>query len=191
MQNDLKIIVRIKNNLILSKAKELWGNDVTQGFIAEKTGISNDLMCRYLNFKVSPIHRKRNEETETWKESAKMIATVLSCEPEDIFPEAFKEIKKNEYSFELSSEYFTKQIESSPEDGIRLLEIKQAVRKALTTLTEREQIVIRRRFGIDQDKSETLEEISRDWSLSKERIREIEWKALMKLKRPCTTRLFD
>ena len=54
----------------------------------------------------------------------------------------------------------------------------------LNTLTQREAKIIRMRFGIGLDRSYTLEEIGRHFSLTRERIRQIELKAMRKLKNP-------
>jgi RNA polymerase primary sigma factor len=58
------------------------------------------------------------------------------------------------------------------------------IRKIITTLTPREERVLRLRFGIGEEGDHTLDEISRDFSLSSERIRQIEAKALQKLRNP-------
>jgi RNA polymerase primary sigma factor len=56
------------------------------------------------------------------------------------------------------------------------------IQKVLTTLNEREEKILRMRFGIEEKKNHTLEEVGQDFNLSRERIRQIEDKALAKLK---------
>ena len=62
--------------------------------------------------------------------------------------------------------------------------------RVIGTLTPREQTVIRLRFGIGQDESRTLEQVGRNLSVTRERIRQIEAKALKKLKAPQIKHLF-
>lgn len=59
-----------------------------------------------------------------------------------------------------------------------------AIQNVLNTLDEREKIVIIRRFGLNQDRPETLDEIGKDLGVSKERVRQIESTALRKLRNP-------
>ncbi|MFZ5761241.1 MAG: RNA polymerase sigma factor RpoD [Thermodesulfobacteriota bacterium] len=62
--------------------------------------------------------------------------------------------------------------------------LRQQLRKVLGSLTEREESVLRMRFGIDTEKDLTLEEVGKTFSVTRERIRQIEAKALKKLKHP-------
>lgn len=63
-------------------------------------------------------------------------------------------------------------------------ELNDVIAEVLDTLDEREKEVIKRRFGIDQSRGETLEEIGKSLNLSKERIRQIETSALRRLRNP-------
>ncbi len=74
------------------------------------------------------------------------------------------------------------------EEAITANLIKQ-VRLALATLTPREEKVLRLRFGIGEDSDKTLEEVGRDFSVTRERIRQIEAKALQKLRHPSKSKL--
>jgi len=78
----------------------------------------------------------------------------------------------------------------SPEGPITHRETKKHIQRILETLTPREQMVIQLRFGIGHDESLTLEEIGRMMSVTRERVRQIEAKALQKLKAPKSKRLF-
>ncbi len=70
-------------------------------------------------------------------------------------------------------------------DEVAVLEaLKEKVYQALGTLTEREQTVLKMRFGIDMDAEHTLEEVGRVFKVTRERIRQIEAKALKKLRNP-------
>ena len=69
-------------------------------------------------------------------------------------------------------------------------ELMREMDRVIGTLTPREQTVIRLRFGIGQDESRTLEQVGRNLSVTRERIRQIEAKALKKLKAPQIKHLF-
>ena len=62
--------------------------------------------------------------------------------------------------------------------------MKSELNDVLKTLTEREEKVLRLRFGIDDGQSLTLEEVGKIFGVTRERIRQIESKALRKLKHP-------
>jgi RNA polymerase primary sigma factor len=66
--------------------------------------------------------------------------------------------------------------------------LKEQVRSILGTLTEREQKILKLRFGLEDGKSHTLEEVGQEFSVTRERIRQIEAKALAKLRKHKDTR---
>jgi RNA polymerase primary sigma factor len=73
---------------------------------------------------------------------------------------------------------------ASPLDSAIRRNLHQQVRKVLNTLTEREEKVLRWRFGIGEHTDHTLEEVGQEFDVTRERIRQIEAKALRKLRHP-------
>ncbi len=73
---------------------------------------------------------------------------------------------------------------ASPVDAVINLNLSEQTRKALATLTPREEKVLRMRFGIGEKADHTLEEVGQDFTVTRERIRQIEAKALRKLRHP-------
>ncbi|HEX4081359.1 MAG TPA: RNA polymerase sigma factor RpoD [Acidimicrobiales bacterium] len=71
-----------------------------------------------------------------------------------------------------------------PDDAATRAMLDQAVKEALAHLTTREQDVVRLRFGLDDGKIRTLEEVGREFGVTRERVRQIESKTLAKLRRP-------
>ncbi len=74
------------------------------------------------------------------------------------------------------------------EDELSAKELKSTITEVLSTLTSREERVLRKRFGVGLPTDYTLEEIGKGFSVTKERIRQTEAKALRKLKHPSRTR---
>jgi RNA polymerase primary sigma factor len=72
----------------------------------------------------------------------------------------------------------------SPLEAAILDDLKEQIDKALCTLSPKEQLVIRRRYGLGEDSPHTLEEVGQEFEVTRERIRQIEVKAIRKLKHP-------
>ncbi len=75
-----------------------------------------------------------------------------------------------------------------PVDAATYTLLREQLTEVLETLTEREQKVLRLRFGLDDGRPRTLEEVGRDFNVTRERIRQIEAKALRKLRHPSRSR---
>jgi len=75
-----------------------------------------------------------------------------------------------------------------PADAAAFTMLKEQLEEVLGTLTEREQKVLRLRFGLDDGRARTLEEVGKEFNVTRERIRQIEAKALRKLRHPSRSR---
>ena len=75
-----------------------------------------------------------------------------------------------------------------PADAAAFSLLKEQLNEVLSTLTEREQKVLRLRFGLDDGRARTLEEVGKEFNVTRERIRQIEAKALRKLRHPSRSR---
>lgn len=76
----------------------------------------------------------------------------------------------------------------TPAEAATFTLLKEQLSEVLETLTEREQKVLRLRFGLDDGRARTLEEVGREFNVTRERIRQIEAKALRKLRHPSRSR---
>ena len=110
---------------------------------------------------------KKIKEAYSWMNDTSSIDIVVG-DDEDVTIESFVEDESAPTAF------------TSIEDADR----NTAIQNILNTLSDREMVVIMRRFGIGSSRAETLDEIGKDFGLSKERIRQIEATALRKLRNP-------
>lgn len=110
---------------------------------------------------------KKVKEAYSWMNDTTSLDIVVG-DDEDVTIESFIEDESAPTAF------------TSIEDADR----NAAIQNILNTLSDREKVVIMRRFGIGSSRAETLDEIGKDFGLSKERIRQIEATALRKLRNP-------
>jgi len=76
----------------------------------------------------------------------------------------------------------------SPAEAVININLKEQTESVLKTLTPREEKVIKMRFGLDDGSEHTLEEVGQSFAVTRERIRQIEAKALRKLRHPSRSR---
>jgi len=79
----------------------------------------------------------------------------------------------------------------SPIEAVTKFDLGEQTRKVMTSLTPREEKVLRKRFGVGEKADHTLEEVGREFSVTRERIRQIEAKALRKLRHPRRRRVLE
>ena len=113
------------------------------------------------------------------------VRKVLKDRPGTHFTGNSRSVKKKTAIWEILSK-----IKNSclPSDAAVNMNLAEQTRKVLATLTPREEKVLRMRFGIGEKADHTLEEVGQDFAVTRERIRQIEAKALRKLRHPTRSR---
>ncbi len=123
--------------------------------------------------------------------TAEEIATVMEIEPEKV--REILKISQKTTSLETPigddgdsylGDFIADETQVSPYDATANRMLKEDIEKVLGTLTDREARVIRMRFGLNSSRPMTLEEVGKKFGVTRERIRQIEAKALRKLKHP-------
>ena len=123
--------------------------------------------------------------------SAEEIAEVMEIEPEKV--REILKISQKTTSLETPigddgdsylGDFIADESQVSPYDATANRMLKEDIEKVLSTLTDREARVIRMRFGLNSSRPMTLEEVGKKFGVTRERIRQIEAKALRKLKHP-------
>jgi len=79
----------------------------------------------------------------------------------------------------------------SPAEAVTKFDLSEQTRKIMTTLTPREEKVLRKRFGVGEKADHTLEEVGKEFNVTRERIRQIEAKALRKLRHPRRRKILE
>lgn len=138
--------------------------------------------------------------------TTRKLTTELNREPtnEEIAKELDMEVEKIEYVMKIKQDiasldasvgrdgddedsvlgdFVEDEDRESPEDSVATKILKEQLAEIISTLSEREQKIIKMRFGIGGDRSHTLEEVGAEFSVTRERIRQIEAKALSKLRK--------
>ena len=82
------------------------------------------------------------------------------------------------------NDYIPDEDASEPAEAASFTLLKEQLMEVLSTLTPREEKVLRLRFGLEDGRTRTLEEVGKEFNVTRERIRQIEAKALRKLRHP-------
>tara|TARA_R110000787_G_C13223423_1_gene426437 strand:- start:35 stop:619 length:585 start_codon:yes stop_codon:yes gene_type:complete len=183
---DYEVTVRVRNNWLLSAMKRAGIDSLAE--LARRSGASYNTIMNIASFKY-PILTRRG-----WSPSAIKISEALKCLPEDLVPPAHIEqaLAKNKGVF--TADYaevqalLTTTEETNPFAFIEKREQSEAVGKAVGNLSEREQTVINMRYGLAGERENTLEEVAAVWGVSRERVSQLEMKALRKMRHPAKSK---
>ena len=95
-----------------------------------------------------------------------------------------KEAAVSDYFESLIGDFIPDDEAPAPSDAASFVLLKEQLVEVLKTLTPREEKVLKLRFGLDDGRQRTLEEVGKEFNVTRERIRQIEAKALRKLRHP-------
>lgn len=187
MSKDYTLQIKIKNGPML-RAMRAAGIETAMD-LSRLSLVSPTRIGDYLNLKLAPL----SEEGE-WRADIKRISVSLKTLPEDLFPQQHLRIglKKNVAEIDMSPQDIAAVVDwgsaDTPEESLIDDEKQAALKSALLTLPPREQRVLSLRFGLDENGEHTLDDTAELFGLSRERIRQIERRAIRKLSRPQTAR---
>lgn len=178
-----RIVAKIKNNRLWRAILERFPEVKTQTDAARFLEVDSNMLGRLLNMRVLP---KRNGK---WSAPAIRIATALRETEEYLFdPDLYGQTAQRQIELECDPRdvamVSTAQPMPLPDAVYDQKLLSERVHQALRTLTQREERVLKFRFGIDEEGPLTLDEIGKRFDVTKERIRDIESRAMCKLRHP-------
>lgn len=179
---DYVLQVRIKNGPLLRAIRSRGYRTVTA--FSAACGVHVTTLSEYLGLRRAPIRK-----TGEWNESALRMARSLRLPPDSLFPEQHLEqaLVRNSGELEVSGDELRAMLappeQQDPEQAMIADDVRRAMGKLLLTLSPREERVVRLRFGIDGGGDKTLQDVADEYGLSRNRVRQIEFHALLKLKK--------
>ena len=155
--------------------------------------VSYDLVSQLLLLRLSPILKRTRH---TYRPICVTLSNILDIDCATLFPQAlYAQSWPTRFSTEVPLATFVglgaaKRLTLPPSsfEAVANRELRELMTAAVATLTPRETWVITRRFGLDGQGEQTLEEVAQDHAVSRERIRQIEAKAMRKLRHPSRSR---
>ena len=191
--SDYAVEIKIKNGRVLRLMRRAGIASITE--MSRKSGVSLKVIYDLISLKRAPLSRI----TGDWKPSIKMLSDALNCLPDDMFSDAQRAgyMQSNKRTVEMSQEEVDLLLDKNHEqmsldDAVYAAERTDKIGKLIgEMLTPREVSVIKNRFGFGGNDEKTLEEVAKMQGVSKERLRQIEAKALRKLKKNQNKERFD
>ena len=178
--NDYRVKITIRNERLLAAMEGMGYKSVAE--FSRNQGLNGVKVREIFSGKIPPLDREGNP-----KELTKEILEILNLTIEKAFTEKqLKGFKKHTFEVKIEEEKLLQIISPAKNQEIKVIEqeVKSKLSEILSTLTPREEKILRMRFGIGMDTDHTLEEVGRKFFVTRDRIRQIEARALRKLKHP-------
>jgi RNA polymerase sigma factor (sigma-70 family) len=180
-----RIKARLQNNRLWEAVLARWPGTRNQAEAADRLGVTPSMFGLVLNMRAWPF----NERTGEWWGTARRIARRLRDTEEhlfdrDLYGRAPRPITIEADYPELVGGGLLALPAPAPDDAAFDAERRAVVGRALGVLSEHEEAVLRARFGLDGGGERTLREAGAEIGVGPERARQIEWKALRKLREP-------
>ncbi len=178
--NDYRVKITIRNERLLAAMEGMGYKSVAE--FSRNQGLNGIKVRGIFSGKIPPLDREGNP-----KELTKEILEILNLTIEKAFTEKqLKGFKKHTFEVKIEEEKLLQIISPAKNQEIKVIEqeVKSKLSEILSTLTPREEKILRMRFGIGMDTDHTLEEVGLKFFVTRDRIRQIEARALRKLKHP-------
>jgi|TARA_Y100000294_G_C8464308_1_gene300013 RNA polymerase primary sigma factor len=178
--NDYRVKITIRNERLLAAMEGMGYKSVAE--FSRNQGLNSVKVREIFSGKIPPLDREGNP-----KELTKEILEILNLTIEKAFTEKqLKGFKKHTFEVKIEEEKLLQIISPAKNQEIKVIEqeVKSKLSEILSTLTPREEKILRMRFGIGMNTDHTLEEVGRKFFVTRDRIRQIEARALRKLKHP-------
>jgi RNA polymerase sigma factor (sigma-70 family) len=181
MQKDYNVTVKVRNARILNALAKV--DEKAGGKLAKKLGVPYAQMLDLINLKIEPVDKHGD-----WLPSVLKLAELTNTMPVELFSDAqYYPLDVNVAQFEMGQEEVMQLLNDThvpdPSEAIEYKEMQQGIEDVLDSLTPREAEVLRLRFGIGYNEH-TMEEVGQVYGVSRERVRQLEAKALRKLRHP-------
>jgi RNA polymerase primary sigma factor len=172
-------LLRVQRNLVQVYGREPTNDELAlEGGFLEEADVKAILEARANKEPVDPVILRR------WMWSSAKVQKILQSAEE---PVSLERPVGDEESSQLG-DFIEDDDALEPMDAAAREMLREQVQSALAVLSERERQVLELRFGLTDGKDHTLEEVSRYFNVTRERIRQIEAKALRKLRHPTRSR---
>ena len=184
---EMRIDASIYNNRLY---RLIYDNYSSVAEFCSALSLSTSEIGEFLRLKKSPLKKGGRD----YRKACITIAETFFVDPKELFPAELYQLETTEYGIEIDAMYIPfhecEQIPVLPcqHEEAEASELKDRIQELLNTFTPRERKVIQMRFGLAGYDDHTLQEVADDLEVTQERIRQIEAKALRKLRHPCYTK---
>lgn len=187
MNKEIRVEARLRNNRLYHS---IFDSYPSVAAFCEVSGFHQGVVGSLLNLKKWP-YKKRGKQKGDYLKVCVELAEFFHCLPEYLFPAQLYSLDEvtaeKEYSFSELPCLVRAQLlpeAKNPEEILLEKDLSATIGQALSRLAPREEVVLRKRFGLIDGDEKTLEEIGNEFGVSGESIRQIEQKALRKLRHP-------